>query len=256
MKLEGRVGIVTGGGSGIGAATARLMAAEGARLLLVDRNTEGLVATRDAIAASGGPAAEILVADVTEAAPPKTAVAELMARHGRLDTVVTCAGISPGGTVATMDEAAWDRVFAVNVKGTYTWLHAALPALAQSGGGTIVMVASQLAFTSLGGNAGYIASKGAILALTKTMAVDHAPQKIRVNAVAPGVIDTPMPRNSLTTRHADPEATAKEWAARHPLGRFGRPEEVARAILYLASEDSAFVTGHTLVIDGGWTVAR
>ena len=256
MKLKGRVGIVTGAGSGIGAATALLMALEGARLLLVDRNADGLAATRGVIAAAGGTEAETLVADVTEAAPPKMAVADLMARHGRLDTIITCAGISPGGTVATMDEAAWDRVFAVNVKGTYTWLHAAIPALARSGGGTIVMVSSQLAFTSLGGNAGYVASKGAILALTKTMAVDHAPQKVRVNAVAPGVIDTPMPRNSLATRFTDPEETAKAWAARHPLNRFGRPEEVARAILYLASEDSSFVTGHTLVVDGGWSAAR
>lgn len=253
MKLKGRVGIITGGGSGIGAATARLLAAEGARLLVVDRNAEGLVATRDAIAADGGPEAETLVADVTDAALPKQAVADLMARHGRLDMVITCAGVSPGGTVATMDEAAWDRVFSVNVKGTYTWLHAAIPALAQSGGGTIVMVASQLAFSSLGGNAGYIATKGAILSLTKTMAVDHAKQKIRVNAVAPGVIDTPMPRNSLATRFADPETVAKGWAARHPLGRFGKPEEVGRAILFLASDDSSFVTGHTLVVDGGWT---
>jgi NAD(P)-dependent dehydrogenase (short-subunit alcohol dehydrogenase family) len=253
MKLEGRVGIVTGGGSGIGAATARLLAAEGMRLLLVDRNADGLAATQATIAAAGGPAAETLVADVSAAAPPKQAVADLMARYGRIDTVVTCAGVSTGGTVATTDEAAWDRVFAVNVKGTYTWLHPAIPAMAQSGGGTIVMVASQLAFSSLGGNAGYIATKGAILSLTKTMAVDHAKQGIRVNAVAPGVIDTPMPRNSLATRFSDPETVAKGWAARHAMGRFGRPEEVGRAILYLASDDSSFVTGHTLVVDGGWT---
>jgi NAD(P)-dependent dehydrogenase (short-subunit alcohol dehydrogenase family) len=253
MKLRDRVGIITGGASGIGAATARLLAAEGARLLLVDRNADGLTTTREAIAADGGPEAETFVADVTDAALPKQAVADLMARHSRLDMVIACAGVSPGGTVATMDEAAWDRVFSINVKGTYTWLHAAIPAMAQSGGGTIVMVASQLAFSSLGGNAGYIATKGAILSLTKTMAVDHAKQKIRVNAVAPGVIDTPMPRNSLATRFADPETAAKGWAARHPLGRFGRPEEVGRAILFLASDDSSFVTGHTLVVDGGWT---
>lgn len=256
MRLAGKVGIITGAGSGIGAATAVVMAQEGAALLLVDRNLDGLLETQKAVAELGRISAEILVADVTEAEPPKRAVSDLMAKHSRLDLVVTCAGISPGGTVVSMTEADWERVFAVNVKGTYTWLHAALPAMTQSGGGTVVMVSSQLAFTSLGGNAGYIASKGAILALTKTMAVDHAKQGIRVNAVAPGVIDTPMPRNSLATRFSDPEATAKEWMARHPLNRFGRPEEVARCILFLVSDESSFVTGHTLVVDGGWSVAR
>jgi NAD(P)-dependent dehydrogenase (short-subunit alcohol dehydrogenase family) len=256
MKLAGKVGVITGAGSGIGAATAVTLAREGATLLLVDRNLDGLLATQKAVAELGGISAEILIADVTEAEPPKRAVSDLMVKHSRLDLVVTCAGISPGGTVASMTEADWEKVFAVNVKGTYTWLHAALPAMAQSGGGAVVMISSQLAFTSLGGNAGYIASKGAILALTKTMAVDHAKQGIRVNAVAPGVIDTPMPRNSLATRFSNPEATAKEWMARHPLNRFGRPAEVARCILFLASEDSSFVTGHTLVVDGGWSVAR
>lgn len=246
------VGIVTGAGSGIGAATATLLAAEGAKLLLVDQNAEGLLSTQATIQAAGG-LAECLTADVTQSQPAAQAVADLMRRWGRLDTIVTCAGISTGGTVETMDEAAWDRVFAVNVKGTYNWLHAAIPALAAGGGGTIVMIASQLAFSSLGGNAGYIASKGAILSLTKTMAVDHAKQNIRVNAVAPGVIDTPMPRRSLATRFNDPEPVAKAWAARHPLNRFGKPEEVARGIVYLASSESSFVTGHTLVIDGGWT---
>jgi NAD(P)-dependent dehydrogenase (short-subunit alcohol dehydrogenase family) len=246
MRLSGKVGIITGAGSGIGAATAVTMAQEGATLLLVDRNLDGLLETQKAVAELGRISAEILVADVSD----------LMVKHSRLDLVVTCAGISPGGTVVSMTEADWERVFAINVKGTYTWLHAALPAMTQSGGGAVVMVSSQLAFTSLGGNAGYIASKGAILALTKTMAVDHAKQGIRVNAVAPGVIDTPMPRNSLATRFSDPQATAKEWMARHPLNRFGQPDEVARCILFLASEESSFVAGHTLVVDGGWSVAR
>jgi NAD(P)-dependent dehydrogenase (short-subunit alcohol dehydrogenase family) len=253
MKLAGRAGIVTGAGSGIGAATALRLARDGARLLLVDLDAAGLAATCDAIAAAGGAEPRTLAADVTEAAGPASAVAALISAWGRLDLVVTCAGVSPGGTVETMDEAAWDRVFDVNVKGTYTWLHAALPAMARSGGGAVVMVASQLVFSSLGGNAGYIASKGAIVALARTMAVDHARQGIRVNAVAPGVIDTPMPRRSLATRFSDPEATARTWAARHALGRFGRPEEVASAILFLCCDDSSFVTGQTLAVDGGWT---
>ncbi|MCC7425644.1 MAG: glucose 1-dehydrogenase [Alphaproteobacteria bacterium] len=252
MKMQGRVGIITGAGSGIGAATARLLAAEGTRLLLVDQNAAGLAEVKAAIAGAGG-TAETMEADVSLAAPPKAAVADLMQRWGRLDTVITCAGISTGGTVETMDEAAWDKVFAVNVRGTYTWLHASIPALVKTGGGTIVMIASQLAYSSGGNNAGYIATKGAILSLTKTMAVDHAKQNIRVNAVAPGIIDTPMPRRSLATRFKDPEGQAKIWAARHAMGRFGKPEELAKAILYLASDDSSFVTGHTLVVDGGWT---
>jgi NAD(P)-dependent dehydrogenase (short-subunit alcohol dehydrogenase family) len=252
MKFKDRVAIVTGAGSGIGAATALLLAAEGAKVALVDQTEAGLTATAAAIAGAGGTSMS-LAADVSDPAAALAGVARVAEAWGGVHSVIACAGVSTGGTVATIEDDAWDRVFAVNVRGTRNWIKPALPLMAAAGGGSVVMVASQLAFSSLGNNAAYIASKGAIVSLAKTMAVDHAKDGIRVNAVAPGVIDTPMPRRSLSTRFADPEATARAWAARHPLNRFGKPEEVAQAIFYLAGPDSAFVTGHTLVIDGGWT---
>jgi NAD(P)-dependent dehydrogenase (short-subunit alcohol dehydrogenase family) len=131
-------------------------------------------------------------------------------------------------------------------------VHHAIKPMIAARSGTIVTVGSQLAQSSIGGNAAYIASKGAIASLTKTMAVDHARQGIRVNALMPGVIDTPMPARSLK-RYADPEAMRAFWRARHPMGRIGRPEEVAQAALFLASDDSSFVSGHLLFVDGGWT---
>jgi NAD(P)-dependent dehydrogenase (short-subunit alcohol dehydrogenase family) len=248
-KLAERVAVITGGASGIGAATARLFAAEGARVALVDQDATLLQETVHGI---GADRALALDADVTDAAAARAGVAHVLDAWGRIDVVMTAAGISVGGTVATIEEALWDRVFAVNVKGTYLWLRAALPHMIERGSGAIVMIASQLAVSSGGNNAAYIASKGAIVSLTRTMAVDHAPHGIRVNALMPGVIDTPMPRRSLQ-RYADPEATRARWMARHPLGRFGRPEEVAKAALYLASDDSAFTTGSLLFVDGGWT---
>jgi NAD(P)-dependent dehydrogenase (short-subunit alcohol dehydrogenase family) len=251
MKLQDRVAVVTGAASGIGAATALLFARHQARVALVDLDDDGLAKVREALVAAGGEAIAIS-ADVSSAEAAASGIARVVAEWGRLDTVVTASGISIGGTVASTDEASWDRVFAVNVKGTYLWLHAALPHLIARGGGSIVMIGSQLAVSSGGNNAAYIASKGAIASLARTMAVDHASQGIRVNAVMPAVIDTPMSRRSLR-RYADPEATRGRWMERHPLKRFGTPEEVARAILFLASDDASFTTGSLLFVDGGWT---
>jgi 2-keto-3-deoxy-L-fuconate dehydrogenase len=248
MRLADRVAVVTGAASGIGAATARLFAAEGARVALVDKDEAGLAATAEAV----GGAALALPGDVTDAAAARDGVAWVIGEWGRIDVLVTAAGISTGGTVATIDEAMWDRVFAVNVKGTYLWLHETLPRMIERHSGSIVMVGSQLVRSSGGNNAAYIASKGAIVALTKTMAVDHAADGIRVNALMPGVIDTPMSRRSLQ-RYADPAATRERWATRHAMRRFGTPEEVARAALFLASDDASFTTGSLLFVDGGWT---
>ncbi len=250
-KLADRVAVITGGASGIGAATARRFAEEGARVALVDQDEALLKTTADAIAAAGG-TVMTWPSDVTQKAGADDGIARVLATWRQIDIVVTAAGISTGGTVPTIDEATWDRVFATNVKGTYLWLHAALPSMIERQRGAVVMIASQLAVSSGGNNAAYIASKGAIVSLTRTMAVDHAPHGIRVNALAPGVIDTPMPRRSIQ-RYADPDATRKRWMQRHPLGRFGRPEEVANGALYLASDDSSFTTGSLLFIDSGWT---
>lgn len=250
-KLQDRVAVVTGAASGIGAATAGLFARHGARIALVDIDADGLARTGEAVVAAGGEAL-VLRADVARAQDAADGIARVMERWGRIDVVVTCSGVSIGGTVETTDEAGWDRVFAINVKGTYLWLHEALPHMAAGGGGSIVMIGSQLAVSSGGSNAAYIASKGAIASLARTMAVDHASQGIRVNAVMPAVIDTPMSRRSLG-RYQEPEATRERWMQRHPMKRFGTPEEVARAILFLASADASFTTGSLLFVDGGWT---
>lgn len=251
MKLSNRVAIVTGAASGIGAASARLFAAEGARLALVDQDKEGLGQVAADIEAAGGSALTI-PADVSRDAEARAGVAQVMEKWGRVDVLLTAAGMSTGGTVDAIEEAAWDRTFEVNVKGTYLWIHYAILPMIAARAGTIVTIGSQLAQSSPGKNAAYIASKGAIASLTKTMAVDHAAQGIRVNALMPGVIDTPMPANSLK-RYADPDAMRAFWKQRHPMGRIGQPEEVARAALFLACDDSSFVTGTLLFVDGGWT---
>ncbi len=251
MKLKDRVAIVTGAASGIGAASARLFAAEGARLALVDLDERGLGKVASDIEGSGGTAIRI-VGDVSQGESARQGVAQVMERWGRVDVLMTAAGVSLGGTVDHIDEASWDRTFAINVKGTYLWVHHAIQPMITAKSGAIVTVGSQLAQSSLGKNAAYVASKGAIASFTKTIAVDHAAQGIRVNALMPGVIDTPMPARSLQ-RQADPEAARQFWTQRHPMGRIGQPEEVARAALFLASDDSSFVTGTLLFVDGGWT---
>ena len=251
MKLKDQVAIVTGAASGIGAASARLFAAEGAKLALVDQDRAGLDRVTSEIGAAGGSAIAV-PADVTSPLEASDGVARILKKWGRIDVLMTAAGVSLGGTVDTIDEALWDRTFAVNVKGTYLWIHNAIVPMIAARSGAIVTMGSQLAQSSAGGNAAYVATKGAIASLTKTMAVDHARQGIRINALMPGVIDTPMPARSIT-RFADPEATRERWRNRHPMGRIGQPEEVAKAALFLASDDSSFVTGTLLFVDGGWT---
>jgi 2-keto-3-deoxy-L-fuconate dehydrogenase len=251
MKLKDQVAIVTGAASGIGAASARLFAAEGAKLALVDQDKVGLGQVAADIEAKGG-AVITLPADVSSDSQAREGVARVMEEWGRIDVLLTAAGASTGGTVDTIEEAAWDRTFAINVKGTYLWIHYAIVPMIAAKYGAIVTIGSQLAQSSPGRNAAYIASKGAIASFTKTIAVDHAAQGIRVNALMPGVIDTPMPARSLT-RYADPEAMRSFWKTRHPMGRIGQPEEVAKAALFLACDDSSFVTGTLLFVDGGWT---
>lgn len=256
MKLKDQVAIVTGGASGIGAASARLFAAEGAKVALVDQDAVGLGQVAAEIEAAnegrGGGTAMTITADVSSDQQARDGVARVMEKWGRIDVLLTAAGASTGGTVDTIEEAAWDRTFAINVKGTYLWIHYAIAPMIAARSGAIVTIGSQLAQSSPGKNAAYIASKGAIASFTKTMAVDHAAQGIRVNALMPGVIDTPMPAKSLL-RYADPEAMRTFWKHRHPMGRIGQPEEVAKAALFLASDDSSFVTGTLLFVDGGWT---
>ena len=253
MRLAGRTAIVTGAGSGIGRASALLFAKEGACMALVDRDVAGLQETLEAIE-NGKGETSTHVGDVGEADFAKTVVAEVIARLGRLDVLMAAAGFSCGGTILTTDPADWDAVFRTNVGGTWLWSRAAVPAMQRQGGGAIITLASQLAIAGGKANSAYIAAKGAIISLTRTMAVDFATDGIRVNAIAPGAIDTPMLRRSFA-RHADPEPVREASRNRHAMKRFGQAGEVAQTALHLASDASSFTTGTVIPVDGGWLAA-
>jgi 2-keto-3-deoxy-L-fuconate dehydrogenase len=253
MRLMGQTAIVTGAGSGIGRASALLFAKEGAFVALVDRDEAGLQQTLSAIEDAKGDAS-MHVGDVGLADFARTAVDDITARRGRLDVLMTAAGFSCGGTVVTTDPADWDAVFRTNVGGTWLWSRAAVPEMQRQGSGSIITLASQLAIAGGRNNSAYIAAKGAIISLTKTMALDFAADGIRVNAIAPGAIDTPMLRRSFA-RHADPDPVREASRNRHAMKRFGKAEEVAEAALHLASDASSFTTGTVMVVDGGWLAA-
>ncbi len=250
MILEGRIAVVTGGGSGIGAATARRLAREGARLCIVDRDATAAEAVAEEIRAAGG-SAMARASDVGEPGTAEADAAAVLAAWGRIDVLVCAAGFSSGGTVLTTPPESWDAVIRANLSGTWLWARAVIPAMQKQGGGAIITLASQLARAGGRNNSAYIAAKGAIISLTKTMALDFVADGIRVNAILPGAIDTPMLARSFA-RHPDPSLPREASRARHPMGRFGRPEEIAEAALYLASDAAAFTTGIELPVDGGW----
>jgi 2-keto-3-deoxy-L-fuconate dehydrogenase len=249
MRLQGRTAIITGAGSGIGRASAKLFAEEGARLALVDRDSAGLQETLNLVGE-----ATMHIGDVGDAGFAETVVGDVVARLGRLDILMTAAGFSCGGTVLTTDPADWDAVFRTNVGGTWLWARAAVPQMQRQKSGSIITLASQLAIAGGKGNSAYIAAKGAIVSLTRTMAVDFATDGIRVNAIAPGAVDTPMLRRSFA-RHANADEVRETSRNRHAMKRFGQAEEIAQTALHLASDASSFTTGTVMVVDGGWLAA-
>jgi NAD(P)-dependent dehydrogenase (short-subunit alcohol dehydrogenase family) len=230
-----------------------LFAREGAFVALIDRDEAGVRETLDAIRHIKGDGSTHQ-GDVGEFEFAKATAEGEISRPGRLDVLMTAAGWSCGGTVVTTDPADWDAVFRTHVGGTWLWARAAIPQMQRQGKGSIVTVASQLAIAGGKGNSAYIAAKGAIVSLTRIMAVDFATDGIRVNAIAPGAIETPMLKRSFA-RHADSEAVRETSRNRHAMKRFGRPDEVAEAALYLASDASSFTTGVVLPVDGGWLAA-
>ncbi|UPJ61255.1 SDR family oxidoreductase [Bradyrhizobium sp. 192] len=249
MRLQGRTAIITGAGSGIGRASAKLFAEEGARLALVDRDAAGLEETLRLVGEG-----TTHIGDVGEASFAETVVGDVVSRLGRLDILMTAAGFSVGGTVLTTSVDDWDAVFRTNVGGTWLWARAAVPQMQQQERGSIITLASQLAIAGGKGNSAYIAAKGAIVSLTRTMAVDFATDGIRVNAIAPGAIDTPMLRRSFA-RHANSDEVREASRNRHAMKRFGVAEEIAQTALHLASDASSFTTGTVMVVDGGWLAA-
>ncbi|WP_257169921.1 SDR family oxidoreductase [Bradyrhizobium sp. SRS-191] len=253
MRLKDKVAVITGGGSGIGRASAVMFAREGAYLALVDRDAAGAEETLALVREAGGDGS-IHVGDVGDAEFAKATIEGVAAKRGRVDVLMTAAGFSCGGTVVTTDPADWDAVFRANVGGTWLWAKVAVPIMQAQKAGSIITVASQLAVAGGKGNSAYIAAKGAIISLTRTMAVDFATDGIRVNALAPGAIDTPLLRRSFA-RHADSEPVREASRQRHAMKRFGEADEVAAAALFLASDEASFTTGVVLPVDGGWLAA-
>ena len=248
-QLDGRRAIVTGAASGIGRATAELLAAEGAVVVIADIDLAGAEAVATGICERGGQALAV-PCDVTRDDDNRNAVAVATSELGGLDILVTCAGIVRRADVVDTTEDDWDRVIAVNLRSVYLAAHHAVPVMAAGGGGVIVTVGSGWGLKGGDRAAAYCASKGAVVNLTRAMAIDHGPQNIRVNCVCPGDTDTPMLRAEALQLGVDEAAFLAESAHR-PLTRLGRPEDAAQAVLYLVSDAAAWVTGAILVVDGG-----
>ena len=248
-QLAGKVAIVTGAASGIGQSIAWAYAAEGAKLVLVDRDAAGLEATKAHVGD-----AEPIVADVTDGAAMRDVVSRTTARFGGVHVVVTAAGLSFGKRLTDATEEEWDTTFAINVAAAFKLLKPAIPAMIAAGGGSIVTIASQLAVAGGRNNCAYVASKGAVVSMTKAIAIDYATDGIRANALLPGATETPLLERSMG-RRPDPAAARSASIARHAMQRFGKPEEIAAAAVFLASDAAAFVTGVALPVDGGWIAA-
>ena len=245
MRLADKTVIITGAGSGIGLALAERCLVEGAAVVAVDRDEAGM---------AGLDTPYKLTGDVRDKALAEQAVALATNETGGVHGLATVAGVSGSGVaIDQITSERWDEIYSVNVKATWLWLVASLPALRAQGGGSVVTVASQLAFGGGAMNAAYIASKGAIVSFTKTAALELAPDNIRVNSVAPGATDTALFRAGMAR---NPNPAARENSRnRHAMKRFGEAHEIASGMLYLLSDEASFTTGHTLLIDGGWTAA-
>jgi NAD(P)-dependent dehydrogenase (short-subunit alcohol dehydrogenase family) len=248
MRAENKIVLVTGAAAGIGLATARLFAAEGAKVVLTDRDAPGV----EAAAAAIGPDAVAVSGDVSRAADAQRMVQTALDRFGRLDVLVNNAGFGRLGTVETTEESDWDSVIDVNLKSVFLCSKYAIPALRRAGGGAIINLASTISVVGIPNRAAYVAAKGGVAALTRAMAIDHAAEGIRVNSIAPGVINSSY-YDKMKQEVADPEAFVRGLNARSPLNRMGTPEEIAGAIVWLASAEASFATGSMLTIDGGYT---
>lgn len=251
MKLAGKVALITGAGSGIGQAIALLFSQEGASVAVADFSEAGGTATVEQIRQAGGDA-QFFQLDVSRSADVKQTVDAVLQRWNRLDVLCNNAGIGVAAAVVDTTEEDWDRTLAVDLKGVFLGCKYAIPAMIERGGGVIVNTASVAGQVGVLNRAAYCSAKAGVVGLTKSVAVDYVGQNIRANAVCPGTVDSPWIQKILSAQ-ADPAGERQRMVERQPMGRMGEPEEIARAALYLASDDSAFVTGTALVIDGGLT---
>ena len=252
MKLENKVAIITGAAAGIGAATAKLFCKEGAKVVAVDIDQATLAKTVAAITEEEGICLG-LPADVSKSEDVHNVVHSTLEKHQRIDILFNNAGIVPVGTIEATTEEDWDRAVAINLRSMYLFAHAVIPIFKKQKAGVILNTASATALRVVPDRACYTATKGAVLALTRSMALDHVRDNIRVNCLCPGTIDTPSLAQRLEAL-PDPDAARKNFLARQPMGRFGTPEEIAEAALYLVSPQAAFVTGVAFPIDGGFSL--
>lgn len=251
MKLSGKVAIVTGGGSGIGRASALLFAEEGARVVVVDWNSETGAETLAAIN-SYGHTAVFCHGDVSKTQDVENMINTAVTEYGRLDVLFNNAAIQIMAKLADTKEEDWDRIHSVNLRGVFLGCKYAIPAMIRSGGGSIVNMSSALGFVGDPDLAAYGAAKGGIIALTKAAAIAYGPDKLRVNCICPGDVDTPLLQDFFKS-FPDPERMRQEVYAKYALRRIANPKEIAQVAAFLASDASSFMTGSVLVVDGGLT---
>jgi NAD(P)-dependent dehydrogenase (short-subunit alcohol dehydrogenase family) len=254
FRLDGRVAAVTGAGSGIGLATAIMLADAGATVYVLDRDAAAGHLAADLLRQSGA-SATFVQTDVSKAADCTAAVASIVDATGRLDVLVNNAGVGHVGTVLTTTEQDLDRLISVNVKGVMLMTQAALPTMIARGGGSIVNLASIGGVVAVRDRFAYCTSKFAVVGMTKCIALDHADDGIRCNCVCPARVETPFVQARLK-EYADPQQAYEQMVSTQLLKRMARPEEIAAAVLYLASDASAFVTGSELIVDAGFTVGK
>ncbi|MGA3087897.1 MAG: glucose 1-dehydrogenase [Terriglobales bacterium] len=246
-RLKGKIGIVTGAGSGIGRACAIALAREGAQVALVARRGDRVKEVADRI----GDRAFPIPADVCETSEVSRLIDETVNHFGELNFLLNNAGVLHVGNAEQISEEHWRNTFDVNVRAVWLLSRAALPHMRKAGGGSIINMASTLGVVGARNRAAYAASKGAVVLLTKSMAIDHGNENIRVNAICPSFVETDLTA-AVIDRAPDPAAVRRERTAAHPIGRLGRPEDIAGLAVYLASDESSWVTGAVLPVDGGY----
>jgi 2-keto-3-deoxy-L-fuconate dehydrogenase len=252
FRLDGKTALVTGAASGIGEAIAHTLAGAGALVYVADRDPDNGRRVAEAI---GGGRGEFVELDVTDEAALATVAQRVEASHGALDILVNNAGVGHVGTVVTTGGTDMDRLYAVNVRGVFNASKAFIGPMLARKSGVIINMASIGGVLGIRDRLAYVTTKSAVVGLTKAMAMDHATAGVRVNCVCPGRVETPFVKARLR-EYPDPEAAYREMAGSQAIGRMGRPEEIAAAVLYLASDEAAFVTGTPMIIDGGWSMGK